>query len=102
MRWVLVWKKLLNNEVISFDHTHLMSHAITSTSTMGFILRDLNQEFAARIANELLLSDKKVKALGSNNILNRAKLGALIGEGNGHFLQILTYWACLRSHLYHY
>jgi len=64
-----------------------MSHAITSTCAFGFILRDLNQEFASRLADKLLLSDKKVKASGSTNILNRAKLGALIGEGNSHFIK---------------
>jgi hypothetical protein len=48
-------------EIISFDHTHLMHHAITSTSALGFMLRlrDLNNEFAARFADELLLFDKK-------------------------------------------
>jgi hypothetical protein len=74
-------------KLTSFDHTHLMSHAITSTCALGFMLRDLNNEFCARYADELLSCDNKAKALGSQYITTRASLGAVIGEGNHHFLK---------------
>jgi hypothetical protein len=48
-----------SDDIISFDHTHLMHHAVTSTCTLGFILRDFNLEFASRFADELLINDKK-------------------------------------------
>jgi hypothetical protein len=51
------------------------------------ILRDLNNKFCARFAIELLLCDKKAKAIGSNNITTRASLGAIIGEGNCQFFK---------------
>jgi len=64
-----------------------MSHAITSTCALGFMLRDLNNEFCARYADELLSCNNKAKALGSQYITTRASLEAIIGEGNRHFLK---------------
>jgi len=64
-----------------------METAIRSTSLLGFILRDLDQEFFARFTDELLLVDKNTKALASPNITTRANLNAHIGEGNMHFLK---------------
>jgi len=73
------------DEIISFDHTHIMNHAIMTTCALGFILRDFNMEFASRLADELLLNDKN--ALGSPNIVNWAILGAIIGDGNKYFFK---------------
>jgi len=69
-------------EVISFDHMHTMERAIRTTSYLGFILRDLKYEFCSRLIDELLLQDKKAKAMGSPCILTCATMGACIGEGN--------------------
>jgi len=70
---------------ISFDHTHTMERAITTTCALGFMLRDMHNEFAARFADELLLLDKRAKTLGCHLLPTRASLGAYIGEGCKHF-----------------
>jgi len=62
----------------SHDHSHIMEKAIETTSRLGFMLRDLNLEFCARFADELLLQDKHAKPIGSPLITTRAKLGAYI------------------------
>jgi hypothetical protein len=74
-------------EELSCDHPHVMHYAISSTCVFGFILQDLNHEFAARFADELILHDKNAKVLGSPNIATQSKLSAIIGEGNGHFFK---------------
>jgi hypothetical protein len=51
--------------VVSYDHTHIMEKAIHTTSSLGFMLRDLQDEFASRFVDELLLKDRYAKALGS-------------------------------------
>ena len=70
---------------ISYDHTHLMEKAIGTTCKLGFMLRDLNNEFISRFADELLLQDRHALPLGSPFIKTRAKLGAHIGDGNKNF-----------------
>ena len=74
-------------QVISHDFTHTMEKAVTTTSYYGFMLRDLNYEFASRFIDELLLQDNNAKAIGSPAIRTRATLGACIGEGNRNFLK---------------
>lgn len=34
-----------NLKLNTYDHTHIMSHTIGTTSALGFILHDLDQEF---------------------------------------------------------
>ena len=74
-------------EVITYDHKHIMGHAIQTASSLGFMLYDLNNEFCSRFVSELLLCDKNAKAIGSPHIITRYKLGAFIGEGNAHFFK---------------
>jgi hypothetical protein len=74
-------------DVFTYDHPHCMAKAVKTTCALGFMLKDLNQEFAARYADNLCLSDKNAKTLGSLNITNRATMGAFIGEGNKHFFK---------------
>jgi len=72
-------------EEITYNHTHVMGRAIQTTALMGFMLRDLDHELCSRFTDELLISDNHAKTSGSPSITNRAKLGAIIGEGNRHF-----------------
>ena len=72
---------------LAYDHTHMMERAATTVCKLGFMLRDLNQEFASRLADELLLRDQYAKAIASPRITTRATLGAAIGEGNTHFVK---------------
>jgi hypothetical protein len=51
------------------------------------MLKDLNNEFCSRFTDELLLGDKKAKAIGSTLIKNHATLDAFIGEGDKHFFK---------------
>jgi hypothetical protein len=71
-------------ERITFEHTQ-NGGAIKTTSLLGFMLRDLQNEFCSRFTDELQGTDKHAKPIGDPNIANRAKLGAHIGEGNKHF-----------------
>jgi hypothetical protein len=50
-------------EFFTVDHTHTMAKAILTTCALRFILKDLNIEFCARFIDELLLSNKKAKAI---------------------------------------
>jgi len=68
-------------ETFTHDHPHCMAKAITTTANIGFMLRDLNHEYIARFADNLLLQDKKVKLLGGQATKNRASLGPTLGEG---------------------
>jgi hypothetical protein len=72
-------------EETSFNHTHIMAQAITSVSTLGFMLRDLDEELCARIVEEHLLGDQLARSVGDPNTPGRAKLGAFIGEGCKRF-----------------
>ncbi len=45
------------SDTISYDHTHTMERAIKTTSSLGFMLRDL--EFCSRFNDELLLKEQK-------------------------------------------
>jgi len=72
-------------EETTFAHTHIMAEAIYTTSALGFMLRDMNNELCARITDEILLADRTAKALGDLGIGNRRKLGPIIGEGNENF-----------------
>jgi hypothetical protein len=74
-------------EFFTLDHMHIMAKAISTTCALGFILKDLNNEFCARFVDALLLTTKKAKAIGNPLINSRATLGALIGEGNKHFFK---------------
>ena len=69
----------------TYNHPHLMQHVIHYSSSLGFILHDLNLEFASRFTNELLLNDRNAKTLGSPTLTTRASLGVHIKEGNTHF-----------------
>jgi hypothetical protein len=64
-----------------------MEKAVETTCKLGFMLRDMNQEFCSRFVDKLLLKDKHAKAIGSNTITTRANMGAYIGEGNTHFMK---------------
>jgi len=64
------------------EHTHIMAHAISSTAALGFILRDLDKEISSRIVDELLLTDRFIKTIGSPAITNRTTLGSYIGIKN--------------------
>jgi len=64
-----------SSEVIAYDHPHCMEKAIRTTSAFGFMLRDMNQEFSSRFADNLLLADKKANTLGGPRMTNRAHLG---------------------------
>ena len=72
-------------EYVTYDFTHTMERAVTTTSRLGFMLRDMDQEFLSRFIDELLLQDRKAKAIGSASITTRASMGAYIGKGNVHF-----------------
>jgi hypothetical protein len=76
-----------NKQIVSFDRPHLMNHAITATSALGFLLRDLNKEFASRFADELTLCDKQAHTLASQSVTNRGSLNATIGEGNCRYFK---------------
>jgi hypothetical protein len=78
-----------SSEVIAYDHPHCMEKAIRTTSAFGFILRDMNQEFSSRFADNLLLADKKANTLGSPRITNRARLGAILGKEVNTSISIL-------------
>jgi hypothetical protein len=69
----------------TYNHPHLMQHVIHYSSSLGFILHDLNLEFASRFANELLLNDRNAKTLGSPTVTTRASMGVYLKEGNLHF-----------------
>ena len=69
-------------EIISFNHKHSMELAVSTLSALGFMLKDLKYEFAARFTDELLVKDKWAKAIGNTNISSRASMNAIIGEGN--------------------
>jgi len=60
-------------EATSFVHTHIMAQAITSASTLGFMLRDLDEELCSRIVEEHLLGDRLARSVGDPNTLGRAK-----------------------------
>ena len=70
---------------ICYDHPHMMEKAILTLSHLGFMLRDTDQEFISRYADELLLFDKYAKAIGDPSITSRAKLSPIINSGNKHF-----------------
>jgi hypothetical protein len=55
-----------------------MTKARSTTCAIDFILKDLNNEFCTRFVDELLLSDKKAKAIGNPSINSRATLRASI------------------------
>jgi len=76
-----------HSESISYDHTHIMECAVSTSSVLGFMLRDLNNEFCSRFTDDLLLMDKRAKAIGSRDIRNHSSLNAIVGEGNGHFFK---------------
>jgi len=73
------------SDIISYNRMHTMERAIKTTSSLGFMLRDLDNEFCSRFIDELLLNDKKAKAIGNSHILTCTKMGACIGEGHLHF-----------------
>ena len=72
---------------LAYDHPHTMEQVVTTVCKLGFMLRDLNQEFASRFTDELMLRDQYAKAIASPKITTRATLGASIGEGNAHFVK---------------
>jgi hypothetical protein len=72
-------------EIISFDHKHSMELAVRNLSALGFMLKDLKYEFAARFTDELVAKDKWAKAIGNTDISSRASMNAIIGEGNLYF-----------------
>lgn len=53
------------SETITYDFTHTMERAVQTTSRLGFMLRDLDQEFISRFIDELLLKDRNANTLGS-------------------------------------
>ena len=57
---------------VSYDHPHTMKKAISTLSHLGFMLRNLDNEFISRYTDELLLSDKHAKAIGDPNTTSRA------------------------------
>jgi hypothetical protein len=80
---------------ISYDHPHTMEKAITTLSQLGFMLRNLNNEFITRYIDELLLADKHAKAIGSPTLVTSAKLSPIIGSGNKNFSKYSVIWGFL-------
>jgi hypothetical protein len=68
-----------------YDHPHTMEKAVESTCMLGFMLRNLDQEFCSRFVDELLLKDKYTRSIGCPLTTARANLGPSMGEGNKHF-----------------
>ncbi len=76
-----------NAEVFTCDHKHILAQAINTTCALGFVLKDLDEEFCSRFVDDLMLVDKKVKAIENPMINTHASLGACIGEGNKHLFK---------------
>ncbi|MFN9982907.1 MAG: hypothetical protein ACK53Y_23465, partial [bacterium] len=79
----------------TYNHPHLMQHVIHYSSSLGFILHDLNLEFESRFANELLLSDRNAKTLGSPTVTTRASMESILKKEtstlpNTHYLAMST------------
>jgi hypothetical protein len=74
-------------ELITYDRVHTMERVIKSTCYLGFMHRDLDQEFCSRFVDELLLQDKRAKVIASPLITTRANLGPCLGEGNENFFK---------------
>jgi len=72
---------------ISYNHTHLMNHAIKITCALGFILKDLKKELLSRFMDELIDRDRNAKSLANSKVSTRASLGPILGDGNGHFFK---------------
>jgi hypothetical protein len=83
------------SELVTYDHSHIMAQAISTTSALGFMLHDLKYEFVSRFIDELLLQDKKAKAIGNVHVKGKGALNAIIGKGNLHFTKY-----SLLSHIY--
>jgi hypothetical protein len=50
-----------------------MAKAISATSALGFMLHDLKYEFVSRFIDELLLQDKKAKAIGNVHVKGKGR-----------------------------
>ena len=70
---------------VTYDHPHTMEKAITTSSELGFLLRNLDNEFTSRYLDELAPFDKHAKVIGDPTITARAKLSPLFKEANRHF-----------------
>jgi hypothetical protein len=72
---------------MSYDQSHTMEKAIITSSKLGLMLRNLNNDFFSRYTDELLLTDKHVKSIGDVSISNRAKSGPVLGSRNKNLVK---------------